>query len=155
MLVGVHPAATYPAAGSALLSLQSYSSTTALSPTRHEERRMVSTLCISHSGRPLATTLERAYVARHPGGYCSAATTVRCPHACGASKNLLGTSSLAFAKTRAKMAGGPASSTYFYSDLLADHRLESMESHLGILAVAKIVEGHGLTAGWGIAVMLW
>lgn len=74
---------------------------------------------------------------------------------CDASKNLLGTSSLAFAKTRAKMAGGPASSTYFYSDLLAGRRLESMESHLGILAVAKIVEGHGLTAGWGIAVMLW
>ena len=50
------------AAGSALLSLQSYSSTTAstlLSPTRHEERRLVSTLRIARSGRPLATTIER------------------------------------------------------------------------------------------------
>ena len=70
VLVGVHPAATYPAAGSALLSLQSYSSTTALSPTRHEERRRVSTLRTSHSGRPLATTIERVcVVARHTDGY--------------------------------------------------------------------------------------
>ena len=82
-VVGVSPAA----AGSALLSLQSYSSTTAstlLSPTRHEERRLVSTLRISHSGRPLATTIERVcVVARHTGGhyccYCTQQSTgLRC-----------------------------------------------------------------------------
>ena len=70
VLVGVHS----PAAGSALLSLQSFSTTasTLLSPTRHQERRLVSTLRISHSGRPLVTTIERVcVVARHTAGhYC-------------------------------------------------------------------------------------
>lgn len=77
---------TSPTAGSALLSLQSFSATasTLLSPTRHEERRLVSTLRIPHSGRPLATTIERVcVVARHTAGhyccYCTQLSTgLRC-----------------------------------------------------------------------------
>lgn len=101
--------------------------------------------------RPLTTTFAGGLVEAPSAAARQLATTLPCD----ASKNLLGTSTLAFAKNRAKMAGGPASSTYFYSDLLAGRRLESMESHLGMLAVAKIVEEHGLTSEWGIAVMLW
>ena len=65
VLVGVHS----PAAGSALLSLQSYN-TAPIADTK--ERRLVSTLRIPHSERPLATTIERVcVVARHTAGhYC-------------------------------------------------------------------------------------
>lgn len=82
VLVGVHPTATDPAAGSALLSLQSYllqyykcSST----HRRHEERRLVSKSRLSRSGRPLATTIERAHVARHTSGYCYYRTQLAVP----------------------------------------------------------------------------